>query len=178
MSFARCISSAAASTSVLSLTASLKSMSVSSSCRAVSGPSCRLVARSSFLGSMPEASRVVDLLPQSSARSRASPPAAPQLAVVAKVGYKQKTHKASAKRFRVTGSGRVVRRKAWRAHLLSKKSTKRKNRLAGMTEVFRGDLDKIIGALPYLKVNRNRLPASSVVFEEVEVEIGGEEEEA
>ena len=26
------------------------------------------------------------------------------------------------------------------------------------TEVFRGDIDKIVGAMPYLKVNRNRLP--------------------
>lgn len=38
---------------------------------------------------------------------------------------------ASAKRFGVTGSGKITRRCAGRAHLLRKKSTKRKNRLAG-----------------------------------------------
>jgi hypothetical protein len=38
---------------------------------------------------------------------------------------------ASAKRFSVTGSGKITRRQAGRAHLLRKKTTKRKNRLSG-----------------------------------------------
>jgi len=38
---------------------------------------------------------------------------------------------ASAKRFSVTGSGKITRRCAGRAHLLRKKTTTRKNRLAG-----------------------------------------------
>lgn len=74
----------------------------------------------------------------------------------AKGGYKLKTHKASAKRFRVTGTGKVVCRQAGRAHLLRKKSNARKNRLAGMVGVHRTDLDNVVGALPYLKVNRRR----------------------
>ncbi|CAI5476377.1 unnamed protein product [Closterium sp. Yama58-4] len=172
MSFARCLSSSAtaaatASTSMLSLTASFQSMSVrASASRAASAQTCRVVSRSAFLGARPAAARfspVADLLPVVNAPSQ---PASTQLKVVAKEGYKLKTHKASAKRFRVTGSGKVVRRRAWRAHLLSKKSMRRKNRLAGMTEVFRGDLDKIVGAMPYLKVNRNRLPPSAIVYEE------------
>uniref|UniRef100_A0A0D6R9D9 50S ribosomal protein L35 n=1 Tax=Araucaria cunninghamii TaxID=56994 RepID=A0A0D6R9D9_ARACU len=74
--------------------------------------------------------------------------------VVAHKGYKMKTHKASAKRFRVTGRGKIVRRRAGKQHLLVKKNTKRKNRLSKMTYVDRSDYDNVIRALPYLKVNR------------------------
>ncbi|CAO2841600.1 unnamed protein product [Amaranthus hypochondriacus] len=74
--------------------------------------------------------------------------------VVAAKGYKMKTHKASAKRFRVTGKGKIVRRRAGKQHLLAKKSTKRKNRLSKVVQVDRSDYDNVIGALPYLKVNR------------------------
>ncbi|XP_023516182.1 50S ribosomal protein L35, chloroplastic-like [Cucurbita pepo subsp. pepo] len=74
--------------------------------------------------------------------------------VVAAKGYKMKTHKASAKRFRVTGRGKIVRRRAGKQHLLYKKNTKRKLRLSKMHPVSRSDYDNVIGALPYLKVNR------------------------
>jgi large subunit ribosomal protein L35 len=40
--------------------------------------------------------------------------------------------KASAKRFRVTGRGKIVRRCAGKQHLLGKKNTKRKKRLSKM----------------------------------------------
>ncbi|KAL9266319.1 Large ribosomal subunit protein bL35c-like protein [Drosera capensis] len=75
-------------------------------------------------------------------------------AVVCAKGYKMKTHKASAKRFRVTGSGKIMRRKAGKQHLLRKKNTKRKVRLSKMVQVNRSDYNNVIGALPYLKVNR------------------------
>ena len=42
---------------------------------------------------------------------------------------KIKTHRASAKRFRLTKSGMVKRGKAYKSHILTKKSTKRKRRL-------------------------------------------------
>lgn len=42
---------------------------------------------------------------------------------------KMKTHKAAAKRYRVTGTGKIVRRRTNRGHLLSKKSAARKRRL-------------------------------------------------
>ncbi|KAL5699075.1 60S ribosomal protein L35 [Ranunculus cassubicifolius] len=74
--------------------------------------------------------------------------------VFAAKGYKMKTHKASAKRFRVTGNGKIVRRRAGKQHLLAKKNTKRKNRLSKMISVHKSDYDNVIGALPYLKVNR------------------------
>lgn len=39
---------------------------------------------------------------------------------------KMKTHKGAAKRFRVTKNGKVVRAKAFKSHILTKKSPKRK----------------------------------------------------
>ncbi|KAG9455936.1 hypothetical protein H6P81_000444 [Aristolochia fimbriata] len=85
-----------------------------------------------------------------------SPPGRlPCLTVFAAKGYKMKTHKASAKRFRVTGKGKIMRRGAGKQHLLGKKNTKRKLRLSKMQQVSRSDYDNVIGALPYLKVNRN-----------------------
>uniref|UniRef100_J3MG98 50S ribosomal protein L35 n=2 Tax=Oryza brachyantha TaxID=4533 RepID=J3MG98_ORYBR len=66
-----------------------------------------------------------------------------------------KTHKASAKRFRVTGRGKIVRRRAGKQHLLGKKNTKRRKRLSKMVQVNKSDYNNVTGALPYLKVNRN-----------------------
>jgi len=52
---------------------------------------------------------------------------------------KMKTHRGAAKRFQVTGSGRIVRRKAFRSHILEKKPSKRTRRLAREAEVLGGD---------------------------------------
>uniref|UniRef100_A0A0A8ZN37 50S ribosomal protein L35 n=1 Tax=Arundo donax TaxID=35708 RepID=A0A0A8ZN37_ARUDO len=84
------------------------------------------------------------------------PATSSSLLVVAagKKGYKMKTHKASAKRFRVTGRGKIVRRCAGKQHLLGKKNTKRRKRLSKMVQVNKSDYDNVTGALPYLKVNR------------------------
>ena len=38
---------------------------------------------------------------------------------------KMKTHRGTAKRFRVTGSGKIMRAKAFKSHILTKKSPKR-----------------------------------------------------
>ncbi|GMP36039.1 hypothetical protein CsSME_00008280 [Camellia sinensis var. sinensis] len=54
------------------------------------------------------------------------------LTVVSAKGYKMKTHKAPAKRFRVTGSGKIMKRRAGKQHLLRKKNTKRKLRLIAL----------------------------------------------
>ncbi|KAK1366885.1 hypothetical protein POM88_042446 [Heracleum sosnowskyi] len=62
-----------------------------------------------------------------------------------------KTLKASAKRFRVTGTGKIIRRRAGKQHLLAKKNNKRKLRLSKMLQVDRSDYNNVIGALPYLK---------------------------
>jgi large subunit ribosomal protein L35 len=42
---------------------------------------------------------------------------------------KLKTHKGAKKRFKVTGSGRIKRNKAYKSHILTKKTSKRKRRL-------------------------------------------------
>jgi large subunit ribosomal protein L35 len=46
-----------------------------------------------------------------------------------------KTHRGAAKRFRITGSGKVMRRKATGNHFLIKKSGSQKRRISGMEEV-------------------------------------------
>ena len=56
---------------------------------------------------------------------------------------KMKTHKGAAKRFKVTGSGKLTRRRANLNHILEKKSSKRKRRLAGDVELVDGDRDRM-----------------------------------
>jgi len=62
-----------------------------------------------------------------------------------------KTHTSAAKRFRVTGSGRVFRRHAFLGHLLRKKSAKRKRRLEKTAPVSPADQGRIDKLLPYHK---------------------------
>ena len=52
---------------------------------------------------------------------------------------KQKTHRGAAKRFRTTGTGKILRRKSYRSHLLEKKSSRRTRRLGRPAEVTGGD---------------------------------------
>jgi large subunit ribosomal protein L35 len=52
---------------------------------------------------------------------------------------KQKTDRGAAKRFKVTGTGRLRRRQAMRSHILEKKSAKRTRRLAREVDVAPGD---------------------------------------
>jgi large subunit ribosomal protein L35 len=56
---------------------------------------------------------------------------------------KMKTHRGAAKRFKVTGSGKLMRRKAFRNHILEKKPSKRTRRLAREAEVTGGDRDQV-----------------------------------
>lgn len=48
---------------------------------------------------------------------------------------KMKTHRSTAKRFRITRTGKVLHRKATGNHMLTKKSSSRKRRIEGMAEV-------------------------------------------
>ncbi len=52
---------------------------------------------------------------------------------------KMKTDTGARKRIKVTGSGRLRRRKAFRSHLLEKKSSDRKRRLGRETDLSPGD---------------------------------------
>jgi large subunit ribosomal protein L35 len=56
---------------------------------------------------------------------------------------KQKTHSGAKKRFRVTRNGKVMVQQKNRAHILEKKSSTRKRRLQGETEVSPGDAKKV-----------------------------------
>jgi len=63
---------------------------------------------------------------------------------------KQKTNRSAAKRFRATGSGKVVRNKAYKSHLLSSKTRKRKRNLKKPTAVDSANLAGVKRMLPYI----------------------------
>ena len=69
-------------------------------------------------------------------------------------GGKLKTRKAAAKRYRVTGSGRVVVRHAGKNHFQEKKSSSRKRKLSGTHLASETHLNLIRGCLPYAKVGK------------------------
>lgn len=71
--------------------------------------------------------------------------------------YKLKTHKATAKRFKVTGSGKIVRTKGPKSHLRRKKSDRAKRSLDQMVEVQGEKQRKRITRLaPYMKKYNTR----------------------
>jgi large subunit ribosomal protein L35 len=61
---------------------------------------------------------------------------------------KIKTRKAAAKRFRLTGSGKFMRRRAGHNHLLEHKTSKRKRKLAGVALVDKRDVVNVRLMLP------------------------------
>ncbi|BAZ42134.1 50S ribosomal protein L35 [Calothrix sp. NIES-4101] len=63
---------------------------------------------------------------------------------------KLKTRKAAAKRFRATGTGKIMRRKAFKNHLLEHKTRKKKNNLSKMAVVDERDAENVRLMLPYL----------------------------
>ena len=68
---------------------------------------------------------------------------------MARAAGKAKTRKAGAKRFKVTGSGKILRRKQGKRHLLQKKSRKRKRNLGKATLVSDADLKNVKANLPF-----------------------------
>jgi len=61
---------------------------------------------------------------------------------------KMKTNRAAKKRFRVTGSGKIVHRKAWGSHLFKSKTRSRQIRLKGNNVVSQADhsrVERLIG---------------------------------
>ena len=63
---------------------------------------------------------------------------------------KMKTKKAAAKRFKKTASGQLKRMKAFKSHILTKKSTKRKRNLRHSTLTDSTNLKAMKKILPYL----------------------------
>ena len=69
--------------------------------------------------------------------------------------YKIKTHKATSKRFRLTGSGMVVRTKIGKGHLRTRTSKRTKALLAEMIPVKgRGIVKRVNRLAPYMGKNR------------------------
>jgi large subunit ribosomal protein L35 len=62
---------------------------------------------------------------------------------------KLKTHRGAAKRFKRTKNGKFLRGKAFKQHILSSKTTKRKRALRGTTTVADVDARKLARMLPY-----------------------------
>ncbi|MCX5836415.1 MAG: 50S ribosomal protein L35 [Deltaproteobacteria bacterium] len=63
---------------------------------------------------------------------------------------KLKTHRGAAKRFSLTGTGRVKRSKAYTSHILTKKTTKRKRNLRKSAILDERDTRGIKRLIPYL----------------------------
>ncbi|WP_346354912.1 50S ribosomal protein L35 [Azotosporobacter soli] len=62
---------------------------------------------------------------------------------------KMKTRRAAAKRFKVTGSGEFKRSKAFKKHILEKKSPARKRNLRKAGLVSKSDHERVTKMLPY-----------------------------
>ena len=63
---------------------------------------------------------------------------------------KMKTKRAAAKRFKVTGTGKVTRHKAYKSHILTKKTQKRKRNLRKATVLDQSNVKNMKKILPYL----------------------------
>ena len=62
---------------------------------------------------------------------------------------KLKTHKGAKKRFKVTGKKKIVHSKAYKSHILTKKSAKRKRNLGKKDTIGQSDRGRIKEMLPY-----------------------------
>ena len=62
---------------------------------------------------------------------------------------KMKTNRGAAKRFKTTGTGKIVRNRAFGNHILTKKTTKRKRSLRKSTIVDSANLRNLNKLIPY-----------------------------
>lgn len=62
---------------------------------------------------------------------------------------KLKTHKGASKRFKKTGTGKIVRHHAFARHILTSKSRSRKRKLRGSVLVDVTNMDAVKVMLPY-----------------------------
>lgn len=56
---------------------------------------------------------------------------------------KVKTNSSAKKRFKLTGTGKIARKSAFKRHILTKKTTKQKRNLTGSTLVSDGDMGNV-----------------------------------
>ena len=64
---------------------------------------------------------------------------------------KLKSNRSAAKRLKISGTGKVMRRKGWKGHLLTGKNATRKRRLTGSVEVSKDNKTNLKRMLPYGK---------------------------
>jgi len=62
---------------------------------------------------------------------------------------KMKTHRGAAKRYSITGSGKIKRAKAFKSHILTKKSAKRKRNLRKPGYVSESEVKVVKKLIPY-----------------------------
>ncbi len=62
---------------------------------------------------------------------------------------KMKTHRGAAKRFTLTGSGKIKKNRSFKSHILEKKSAKRKRQLRHSEIAHESDEKRIKRMLPY-----------------------------
>jgi large subunit ribosomal protein L35 len=62
---------------------------------------------------------------------------------------KLKSHRGARKRFKKTGRGKILRGSAFKQHILTSKSTKRKRHMRGTTVVAPADAARVRRMLPY-----------------------------
>ena len=62
---------------------------------------------------------------------------------------KLKTHRGAAKRFKKTGTGKIMRASAFKRHILTHKATKTKRQMRGTRQVSDADAPKLRRMLPY-----------------------------
>ncbi|MBN2245824.1 MAG: 50S ribosomal protein L35 [Candidatus Aminicenantes bacterium] len=62
---------------------------------------------------------------------------------------KLKTHRGAKKRFKVTGTGKIMYSKANKSHILTKKSAKRKRHLGKKDILSQADRSRVKDMLPY-----------------------------
>ena len=67
---------------------------------------------------------------------------------------KLKTHRAAAKRYKVTGTGKIERRHAGIGHLLQHKSGSRKRKIFGDIAISDSQVKLVSYELPYKKYSR------------------------
>ena len=63
---------------------------------------------------------------------------------------KMKTSRSAAKRFKLTGTGKLKRSKAYKSHILTKKSTKRKRNLRQAAVTYCTNVKNMKKILPYI----------------------------
>ncbi len=73
--------------------------------------------------------------------------------------YKLKTHKSTAKRFKVTGTGKVMRTKGGKSHLRRRSAKRTKRQFDKMQPVSKSDAKRVTTLAPYLRRYKANPPA-------------------